>query len=66
MSKPHILVLGAGVIGLSTAFDLLSLPGQPYRVTILADEFTPSTTSGNYFDTNAWLNNRQISVDLSN
>jgi D-amino-acid oxidase len=45
MSKPHILVLGAGVIGLSTAFDLLSLPGQPYRVTILADEFTPSTTS---------------------
>ncbi len=41
-SSKKIAVLGAGVIGLSTAYDLLK---KDYHVTIYADEFSPNLTS---------------------
>jgi D-amino-acid oxidase len=35
-NSPHILIIGAGVIGLSTAWTLLD---HGYRVTVLAEHF---------------------------
>lgn len=44
MKKPRVCVVGAGVIGLSTAVRIQNeLPN--YDVTVLADRFTPDTTS---------------------
>lgn len=40
--SPSIAILGAGVIGLSSAYELLI---QGYRVTIYADQFSPNLTS---------------------
>ena len=41
---PHIAVVGAGIMGLSTAVRLQEeLPGSD--VTIIADRFSPDTTS---------------------
>ncbi|MEL7431069.1 MAG: FAD-dependent oxidoreductase [Chlamydiota bacterium] len=42
LQSNRIAVLGAGVIGLSTAYELLNLG---YDVTIYADEFSPNLTS---------------------
>ena len=38
-------MVGAGVIGLSTAYYLLSETGNRFHVQVLADRFTPHTTS---------------------
>ena len=44
-AKPHIVIVGAGIIGLSCAYTLASTPGNPFRVTVVAKELTPHTTS---------------------
>lgn len=44
MSKPRIAVIGAGLIGLSTAV-CISETIPTCSVTIISDEFTPNTTS---------------------
>ena len=41
-SSPHVLIIGAGVIGLTTALVLLR---RGLRVTVVADEFAPNLTS---------------------
>jgi D-amino-acid oxidase len=41
----HVVILGAGIIGLSCAYELLSYPHHRYRVTIVAEDYTPNTTS---------------------
>ena len=48
-NDPHIVILGGGVIGLSTAAALLcskdDLVSQ-LKITVVAKEFSPNTTSG--------------------
>ena len=44
MTKPRVAVLGAGIAGLSTANLLLQSPYQPH-VTLLAEKFSPNTTT---------------------
>jgi D-amino-acid oxidase len=41
-ARPHALILGAGVIGLTTALYLLK---KKVRVTVLADQYAPNLTS---------------------
>lgn len=40
--KPHILIIGAGVSGLTTAYCLLE---QSYSVTVVSEKFAPQNTS---------------------
>lgn len=44
MHQPRVAVVGAGVVGLSTALCLSRL-GPPCAVTVVADKVTPHTTS---------------------
>lgn len=46
-ARVHVAVVGAGVIGLSVAAHLVELPlsSQPVSVTLIADKFSPHTTS---------------------
>lgn len=44
MHRPQVAVVGAGVVGLSTALCLSQL-GPPCTVTVVADKVTPHTTS---------------------
>ena len=43
--KPRIAVVGAGVIGLSVGLCLTEMYGSQLDLTIIADEFSPNTTS---------------------
>ena len=43
--KPHIAVVGAGVIGLSVSLCLTEMYGSQLNLTIIADKFSPDTTS---------------------
>jgi glycine/D-amino acid oxidase-like deaminating enzyme len=45
MQKKCIIVLGGGIMGMSAAYQLLSLKDQPYSVTIISEFFSPSTLS---------------------
>ena len=45
LSKPRVAVVGAGVIGLSIATHLAETYGRRLDVTVMADRFTPNTTS---------------------
>ena len=45
LSKPRVAVIGAGVIGLSIATHLAEMYGRRLDVTVMADRFTPNTTS---------------------
>ena len=45
LSKPRVAVIGAGVIGLSIATRLAETYGRGLDVTVMADKFTPNTTS---------------------
>ena len=44
-SKPHIAVIGAGVMGLSVGLCLIEKYGSQLDLTIIADKFSPDTTS---------------------
>ena len=43
--KPRIAVVGAGVIGLSVGLCLTEMYGSQLDLTIIADKFSPNTTS---------------------
>lgn len=43
--KKHIVILGGGIMGISTAHMLLNIPGKPYQVTIVSEFYSPSTVS---------------------
>ena len=45
MSRRNVCVVGAGVVGLSTAYCLLSEAGTRVHVDVVADRFSPYTTS---------------------
>ncbi|RDD41250.1 D-amino-acid oxidase [Trichoplax sp. H2] len=45
MAAVSVCVVGAGVCGLSTALLLAESKSIPYKVTIIADQFSPKTTS---------------------
>ena len=45
LSKPRVAIIGAGVIGLSVGVCLTDTYGQQLDVTIIADKFSPDTTS---------------------
>ena len=45
MSRRNVCVVGAGVVGLSTAYCLLSEAGTRVHAEVLADRFSPHTTS---------------------
>lgn len=38
MSQEHIVIIGAGMAGSKLASDLVSLPGSPFRVTLVGEE----------------------------
>ena len=44
-SKPRIAVVGAGVMGLSVGLCLIEKYGSQLELTIIADKFSPDTTS---------------------
>ena len=44
-SKPRIAIVGAGVIGLSVGVCLTEVYGQQLDLTIIAEQFSPNTTS---------------------
>ena len=44
-SRPRVAVVGAGVIGLSTAVCLSETYGRQLDITVIADKFSPNTTS---------------------
>ena len=43
--RPRVIVVGAGVIGMSVAVHLTERFGEGLSVTVVADKFTPDTTS---------------------
>jgi glycine/D-amino acid oxidase-like deaminating enzyme len=43
------VIVGAGICGLSAAWALVSEPPASFDVTVVADSFTPLTTSGMNF-----------------
>ena len=45
LTKPRVAIIGAGVIGLSIATHLAETYGRALDVTVMADKFTPNTTS---------------------
>ena len=45
LSKPRVAVIGAGVIGLSVGVCLAETYGEQLDLTIMAEKFTPDTTS---------------------
>lgn len=46
---PHVLIIGAGIVGMSTAAALMCSNASivpNLRITVVASEFSPDTTSG--------------------
>lgn len=45
MNRTRICVIGAGVIGLATAVQILDKYGSHVHVTVMSEKFSPNTTS---------------------
>lgn len=43
--KKHIVILGGGIMGISTAHMILNLPRNPYQVSVVSEFYSPSTVS---------------------